>query len=118
MFNIREIFKASICSFCENIYEYNTLDENEFIKYLRDFLLDENLDDDLEYCTSEIAYDTGNIENICDNLYLLKNKCFEEDQIINICKNAYLQTLQNDKTINVEAFVDNLSKEFSTVKLI
>ena len=37
MFNIKEIFKASVCSFCENIYEYNSIDEQEFIKSLRVF---------------------------------------------------------------------------------
>ena len=117
MFNIKEIFKAGICSFCENIYEYNMLDEKEFVKYLKDFLFDEDLDRDLEYCTSEITYDTGNIENICNNLYLLKNKNFNEYEIISICKNAYLKTLQNDKTISVEAFADNLAKELSTIKI-
>ena len=30
MFNIKEIFKASVCSFCENIYEYNSIDEEDF----------------------------------------------------------------------------------------
>ena len=73
MFNIKEIFKASVCSFCENIYEYNSIDEQEFIKSLRVFLQEEDLQGCLELCTSEISYDIENIENICDNLYLLKS---------------------------------------------
>lgn len=117
MFNIKEIFKASVCSFCENIYEYNSIDEEDFIKSLKYFLQEENLQNCLEVCTSEIAYDTDNIENVCDNLYLLKYRHFEERDIIDVCKNAYLQTLERDKTINVEAFVDNLAKDFSIAKI-
>lgn len=118
MFNIKEIFKASVCSFCENIYEYNSIDERDFIKSLKNFLQEGNLQERLEICTSEIVYDIDNIENICDNLYLLKYKQFEEEDIIDICKNAYLQTLENDKTINVEAFVDNLAQAFSSTKIL
>ena len=118
MFNIKEIFKASVCSFCENIYEYNSIDERDFIKSLKIFLQEGNLQERLEICTSEIAYDIDNIENVCDNLYLLEYKQFEEEDIVDICKNAYLQTLEKDKTINVEAFVDNLAKAFSSTKIL
>ena len=117
MFNIKEIFKASVCSFCENIYDYNSIDEGDFIKSLKYFLKEEDLQGCLEVCTSEIAYDIDNIENVCDNLYLLKYKQFEERDIIDVCKNAYLLTLEKDKTINVEAFVDNLAKAFSSTKI-
>ena len=117
MFNIKEIFKASVCSFCENIYEYNSIDEKDFMKSLKVFLQEEDLQGCLEVCTSEVAYDIENIENICDNLYLLKYKHFEEGDIIDVCQNAYLQTLEKDKTINVEAFVDNLAKAFSSTKI-
>ena len=51
MFNIKEIFKASVCSFCENIYEYNSIDEQDFIKSLRVFLQEEDLQGCLELCT-------------------------------------------------------------------
>ena len=117
MLSIKEIFKASVCSFCENIYEYNSIDEKDFIKSLKYFLHEEDLQGCLEVCTSEIAYDTVNIENVCDDLYLLKYRHFEERDIIDICKNAYLQTLEKDKTINVDALVDNLSKEFLRAKI-
>lgn len=116
MFNIKKIFQASICGFCKNIYEYNSIDTGEFIEYLKSFLIDENLQINLGYSTSDVLYDIANIENICDNLYYLKNKYFKEADVIAICKKAYLQTLDNDKTINVEAFVDNLSNEFSQQK--
>ena len=66
---------------------------------------EEDLQGCLELCTSEISYDIENIENICDNLYLLEYKQFEERDIIDVCKNAYWLTLEKDKTIKVEAFV-------------
>ena len=113
MLYIKDIFKAGVCSFCENIYEYNSIDTNEFMKSLKYYLKEKNLQECLECCTADVAYDTENIENICDNLYVLKYKQFKEDDIVNICKNAFIQTIEIDKTINVEAFVDNLTKCFS-----
>ena len=47
MLYIKDILQASVCSFCENIYEDNSLDENEFIKYLNDFMPEENIQDDV-----------------------------------------------------------------------
>ena len=41
-----------------------------------------------------------------------------ERDIIDVCKNAYWLTLEKDKTINVEAFVDNLAKAFSSIKIL
>ena len=113
MLYIKDIFKACVCSFCENVYEYNSIDINEFIKSLKHFFEEEDLQECLECCTANVAYDAENIENICDNLYLFKYKHFKEDDIVNICKNTFMQTIEIDKTINVEAFVDNLAKSFS-----
>ena len=111
--NIKDIMKASVCSFCENIYEYESLDENEFMEFLKDFLEGDDLDESLERCTAEIAYDIEDIDNKCrDILYRLKSKKFEYENILEHCKKAYLRTLVEDKTINVEAFVDNLTEEF------
>ena len=119
-YNIKEILKASVCGFCENIYEDNSIDENEFIRYLLDFLYDDYLEECLELITADISYDIENIDNICnDKLYLLKNKHFEDiREIIEHCKNAYLKTLKEDKTINTEAFVDNLTEEFYNIKIL
>lgn len=113
MLYIKDIFKASVCSFCVNVYEYASIDENDFIKSLKSFLTEDDLQECLEICTSEINYDIKNVENVCDNLYLVKQKRYETEDIIDNCKNAFLQTLGKDKTINVEAFVDNLALEFS-----
>ena len=32
MLYIKDIFKACVCSFCENIYEYDSIDEKDFIE--------------------------------------------------------------------------------------
>ena len=118
-YNIKEILKASVCSFCENIYEDNSIDENKFIRYLIEFINSEDLEECLEQSTADICYDITNIDNICrDRLFLIENKRFND--IIKIkqhCNNAYLRTLKKDKTINVEAFVDNLASEFSMIKI-
>lgn len=109
MFNIKEIFKASVCSFCENIYEYESIDEKEFEERLKEFINEENLDECLERCTEDIYYDVEHINNVCDNN---KYKKFEIGDIWNPCNKAFLTTIYKDKTINVEAFVENLCKEF------
>lgn len=113
MVYIKDIFKASVCSFCDNIYEYNSLNENKFVKYLQSYLIEEDLQGCLEICTSEIVYDIQNIEKTCDKLYLQSNRHFEIEDIIDDCKNAYLQTIEKDKTIDIKAFVNNLSEIFS-----
>lgn len=111
MIYIKDIFKASVCSFCENIYEYNSINEEDFIQSLRNFLQEEDLQECLEICTSEVIYDIENIENVCENFEFKKYEQNKMEDIVNECKIAYLQTIQKDKTINTEAFVDNLSKE-------
>ena len=113
MLCIKDILKASVCSFCVNIYEYYSLDTNDFIEKLRLFFKEKDLQQYLMICTADIAYDIVNIENVSNSLFSLKNKQFKEDSVIDICKNAYLETIEKDKTINVEAFVDNLAKNFS-----
>lgn len=113
MVYIKDIFKASVCSFCDNIYEYNSLNENKFVKYLQSYLLEEDLQGCLEICTSETVFDIQNIEKACNKLYLQSYKHFEIEDIIDDCKNAYLQTIEKDKTIDIKAFVNNLSEIFS-----
>ena len=111
--NIKDIFRASVCSFCENIYEYDSIDEEDFLKKLKYFFTEDNLQDCLEACTQDVLYDIEDINNICrEKLYMLKYKNFDTEKIIPSCINAFKNTLEKDKTINVEAFVDNLTNEF------
>ena len=113
MLYIKDIFKACVCSFCENIYEYDSIDEKDFIESLKSFCNEVDLQNCLETCTSETNYDIENINNICDSLSISKYKNFEINDVIDTCKNAYKNTIEKDKTINIEAFVDNLAKEFT-----
>lgn len=112
MWYIKEIIKASVCSFCETVHEYESLEKTEFIDGVKRFLEEDNLDDCLIACTEGIAYDIEDIDNICrDSLYFLKTKMLEEDAIIDICKKAFSKTIEIDRTTNVEAFADNITKE-------
>ena len=111
MLYIKDIFKACVCSFCENIYEYDSIDEKDFIESFKSFCNEIDLQNCLEACTSETNYDIENINNICNDLLISKYKKFEINDVIDTCMNAYKNTIEKDKTINIEAFVDNLAKE-------
>ena len=113
MVYIKDIFKASVCSFCDNIYEYNSLNENKFVKHFQSYLLEEDLQGCLEMCTSEIEFDMKIIEKVCDELYLQSYNHFEIEDIIEDCKNAYLKTIGKDKTLDIKAFINNLSEVYS-----
>lgn len=117
MLYIKDIFKACVCSFCENIYEYYSIDEEDFIKYFKMFCTEEDLQSCLEFCTSDITYDIGDIDNVCNNLRVLSHRNFEINDVIDNCIKAYKNTIERDKTINIEAFVDNLYKEFRKIVL-
>ena len=113
MLYIKDIFKACVCSFCDNIYEYDSIDDKDFIGSFKSFCNEVDLQNCLEACTSETNYDIENINNICDNLSISKYKNFEVIDVVDKCRNAYKNTIEKNKTINVEAFVDNLAKEFT-----
>ena len=118
MFSIKDIFKACVCSFCTNIYENNSIDEQEFMNYFRMFCKEEDLQECLVITTSDVSYDIENINNICDNLLISHFKEFEIFEIEEQCLTAFKNTIYKDKTINVEAFVDNLAKEFKKLKVL
>lgn len=111
MWNIKDIMKIGVCSFCENIYEYNSLEENEFVDFLDIFLAEEDLEECLERSTDGVTYDIENIKNIDEN-NSNKYKRYNTNELKTICKTAFRKTIEEDKTINVEAFVENLIKEF------
>lgn len=116
MFNRKEIFKASVCSFYENIYEYDSIDEEEFENRLKDFINEEDLDDCLEKCTENVYYDIEKLNNVCEDKFS-NNKMLEINDFLEPCNKAFRSTIYKDKTINVEAFVENLCKEFQCINL-
>ena len=77
MLYIKDIFKACVCSFCDNIYEYDSIDDKDFIGSFKSFCNEVDLQNCLEACTSETNYDIENINNICDNLSISKYKNFK-----------------------------------------
>ena len=113
MWYIKEILKASVCSFCETVYEYQSLNISEFLEGVKRFLNEYDLEDCLEACTENVTYDVAQIDNICDDaLVFLKRQNFEIKDILKCCDTAFRKTLYEDSTINIEAFVDNMSVEF------
>ena len=114
MWYIKEIIKVSVCSFCETVHEYESLEKTEFIDGVKRFLEEDNFDDWLIACTEGITYDIENIDNICrDSVYTPKTKMLKENDIIDICKKAFSKTIEIDKTTSVEAFVDSIANELA-----
>lgn len=118
MLCIKDIFKACVCSFCTNIYEHDSIAEEDFIAYFRMFCKEENLQECLRNTTSEVLYDIENINNVCNSLLVSRFKEFESYEIEEQCLAAFKKTVNKDKTINVEAFVDNLAREFNKSKVL
>ena len=111
MYSIEKILKSSICAFSEVVYDCDTLEEGIFYRALDSYLLETDIDKCLETSTASSEYDTGNIKELLNNTEL-KSKSYEYDTIIANCKKAFSDTIFKDKTINLEAFIDNLVKEF------
>ena len=112
MFKLKHILKACVCSFCKNIYEYDCIDENEFLEFLKEFLSKDDLQAFLKSYSADANYDYIDIDNIVNNLKS-KNKKYNVEETMNFCKLAFLRTIQTDKTIEIQALVDNVTKEFT-----
>lgn len=109
---IDEILKSSLCALGQNIFDYYSLQENEFIQALDYFLNDSNLYSMLEDYAYEFDYDTEDIKKAKQRIKC-KNRDFNYIEIMNCCRVAYVKTIFEDKTIDAEAFLDNLVKEFN-----
>lgn len=118
MLCINDIFNACVCSFCTNIYEYDSIDEGDFIAYFRMFCKEEDLQECLRITTSGVLYDIENINNVCDSLLISHFKKIESYEIEEQCLAAFNKTVNKDKSINVEVFVDNLAREFNKLKVL
>lgn len=112
---VKEILEASVCAFCKNTFDYYSLDDDEFIKILKDFLIDRNLKALLHEYASEVDYDIENLNNI-SKVAKCRNKEFNYMDIAKYCRIAYIYTINNEKSINLEAFVDNVIKELDKNK--
>lgn len=112
MYDFKTILEASVASFCETIYTYESLDSEEFGRTLFDLLVSTDLHAILVEDCMDIDFDIMYIQNVYNNSKW-KNESFETDKVMNYCLVAFDYTTTVDKTINVEAFVDNLVQNFS-----
>ena len=111
MYSIEKILKSSICAFSEVVYDCDTLEEGIFYRALDSYLLETDIDKSLETSTASSEYDIGNIKELINNTEL-KSKSYEYDTVIANCRKSFSDTIFKDRTINLEAFIDNLVKEF------
>lgn len=109
---IKNILEANICAFGQTLFDMHSLEEDEFYRALDSYLIDNNLDDMLEEYSYELEYDIDDIRSKCKNSSY-KNKEWEYIDIMNCCRVAFIKTIVNDKTIDAEAFIDNILNEFN-----
>lgn len=112
---LENILKAGICAFGQNTFDSLSLEEEEFIRALDYYITENNFEEMLDEYAYELDYDIMDIENICDN-YTYKNKDWNYLEIIDCCRIAYIKTITKDKTIDAEALIDNIIKEFEKIK--
>lgn len=62
----------------------------------------------------QFEYDLDDIKNI-SNKSNYKNKELNYIEIIDCCRQAFIKTITVDKTINAEAFIDNIVNEFNKI---
>ncbi len=109
---IKNILEANICAFGQTLFDMHSLEDDEFYRALESYLIDNNLDDMLEEYSYELEYDINDIKNKC-NKSSNKNKEWDYIDIMNCCRVAFIKTITRDKTIDVEAFIDNILDEFN-----
>ena len=111
--DLKRVFKVGICSFCDNIQLYDSLDEGEFLEKLRKYLEEKDIQSYLEDFANEALYNLEDIDHVCGGpLYSYNFQWFKINYAIMNCLRAFRRTIRIDKTICVEAFVDNLAREF------
>lgn len=112
---LENILKSCICAFGENTFDHFSLEEEDFVRTLDYYISD---DDNTKEILSEYAYtleyDIDNIVNILEN-FKCQNKDWKYIDIINCCRSAYVKTITIDKTLDSEAFIDNVVAEFKKI---
>ena len=111
---LEDVLKASLCAFGQTIFDMFTLEEDEFSRALNFYITDNNFEELLENYAYDFEYDLDDIENKCKNINY-ENKDWDYMDIINCCNSAYFKTITQDKTINVEALIDNILRKFNKI---
>lgn len=109
---IDTILKASLCAFGQNTFDCYSLEEEGFVQALDYFLNASDFDAILEDYAYEFDYDIEDIKKATKRIKC-KNREFDYIEIMNCGRSAYVKTIFEDKTIDAEAFVDNLVKELN-----
>lgn len=105
MFKIIDIFKIGICSFCESVFMGQSLDKNDFKKYMKIFsTADKPLDVYLNNYSNEYAFDAGFPENVCRE-YCMGNKKVDKNAAYDFMLEAFFETILNHKTIDIGAYM-------------
>ena len=109
---LENILKSCICAFGENTFDHFLLEEGEFVRTLDYYISDDaNTKEMLSEYAYTLEYDIDNIINILQNSKD-KDKDWNYIDIINCCRSAYVKTITIDKTLDSEAFIDNVVAEF------
>lgn len=111
---IKEILKANICAFGETIFDQFSLDDADFAEALDFNITSNNYETSFEEYVYQLQYDRGDIDNQVSTLKN-KNKDYDYLEIMNIGRKAFINTITDDKTINAEAFIDNIIKEVKKI---
>lgn len=112
---LENILKSCICAFGENTFDHFSLEEGEFVRTLDYYISDDaNTKEMLSEYAYTLEYDIDNIINILQNSKD-KDKDWNYIDIINCCRSAYVKTITIDKTLDSEAFIDNVVAEFKKI---
>lgn len=111
---LKNILEANICAFGQTIFDMFSLEDDEFSRALDYHITDNNFKEMLEEYAYQFEYDLDNIKNI-SNKSIYKNKEWNYIDIIAYCRQAFIKTITEDKTIDVEAFIDNIVNEFNKI---
>lgn len=109
---IKNILEANISAFGQTLFDMHSLEDDEFCRALDSYLNDNNIDEMLEEYAYEFDFDIAYIQNKCKNLSY-KNREWDYIDIMNCCRPAFFITITEDKTIDVEAFIDNILENFN-----
>ncbi|MBR2784899.1 MAG: hypothetical protein IKD74_02780 [Clostridia bacterium] len=107
---LKNILEANICAFGQTIFDMHSLEDDEFCRALDFYLNANDLDEILEEYAYEFDFDMDDIQNKCKNSSC-KNRGWDYMDIMNCCRSAFLKTITEDRTIDVEAFIDNIVNE-------
>ena len=105
MYNVKDVIKSAICGFHETVHEQYDLDVEEFLKSMDYYLVEETPEYYFENSDLGYEYDIDSLKT-----YRFKQREIDTAEATSIAYAAFEQTINVDKTINIEAFVDNLIK--------